>query len=53
MEDLREEITEEEIPCGTCTTTRHIDSAGTVVRQDIHIKVREGLLSGTEAGKIA
>lgn len=44
---LFREIETEEVPCGWCDTTRYFDAAvgGKLIRQDINIRVKEGVFS--------
>lgn len=37
----------ENVPCGICITTRYLDEDGNLLRQDIRIEVKKGVLEAS------
>jgi hypothetical protein len=44
-------VTTEKVPCGTATTTEHLDEAGEVVRRDVRVDVER--MTACETGIMA
>lgn len=49
---MRTEEIVEDIPCGKSITTKYLNEEGNVIRQDVRIEVREGLVIGSSEGEV-
>jgi hypothetical protein len=48
--DLRKEELVSDVPCGKCIETLYFDGSGVMVRKDVRIEVKEGLLTEGTGG---